>query len=401
MQMFLQFGHGMMGHTRELLGCWGGGAVVLSPRDLTGQQLQRMAQDVTRIGGEALLDPQCFSTDADHYRLVTHSYREPIIENPDEVFLGGPLTANLLAGVAELGRTLGVRRHILPCLLADVVTEDWFASVETIIEEASNHFADAPTLLTLALSSQAMLDELQVEAVLERARGWGGIAGFYVIAETPTPYLVDHPVWLANLLNLVAGLKLLEKSVLVGYCNQQMLCLGAANIDAMAAGTWLNVRAFPPSKFFSPAGEEVSRRATWYYCPHALSEYKLPFLDIALGRGVLDRMRSALDLGSAYADALFRGVPPTSVNWGEQDAFRHYLTCLHSQALSVPVDSFQSAYDHNRRLLDEARQVLAFLRQEGVFGHDREFTPILDVNESALIQLTHARGSQLRRQWHP
>ncbi len=398
MQMFLQFGHGMMAHTRELLGRWGGGGVVLSPRDLTPDQLCRMSADVAAANAEALLDPQCYSTEADHDRLVTHDYWDIIARHPNEVFLGGVPTANLLATLAQLASNLGIHRHILPAPLAATVNDDWFAACEAVIEEAPNHFEQEPVLATVALSSRALLDEIQVENTIERARNWS-VAGFYVVAETPSGYLVDNPVWLTNLLILTSGLKLLGKSVLVGYCNHQMLCLAAGNIDSIAAGTWLNVRTFAPDKFFAPVEEDISRRATWYYCPHALSEYKLPFLDLALSSGVLDQMRPDPALGSHYADPLFQGVDPTSVNWGEQDAFRHYLTCLHGQVNRIRRDSFQAAYDDNMALLDRAEGILRRLRSAGVFGQDRDFTPIVDVNRAALTRFRAARGQQLKRHW--
>jgi hypothetical protein len=93
MQMYLQFGHGMMAHTRELLSNWKGGAAILSPRDLTEAQLQRVAVDVVKSGGEPLLDPQCFSTQADHYRLTKHTYWNVVSQYPNEVYLGGVRTA--------------------------------------------------------------------------------------------------------------------------------------------------------------------------------------------------------------------------------------------------------------------------------------------------------------------
>jgi len=68
-----------------------------------------------------------------------------------------------------------------------------------VIEEAPCHFGQNPLLATVALSSDVILDEIQVENVIERARKWA-VSGFYVVAETPTAYLVDNPVWLSNLL---------------------------------------------------------------------------------------------------------------------------------------------------------------------------------------------------------
>jgi hypothetical protein len=39
MELFLQFGFGMMEHCRVLVDEWGGGTVILSPRDLNETQL--------------------------------------------------------------------------------------------------------------------------------------------------------------------------------------------------------------------------------------------------------------------------------------------------------------------------------------------------------------------------
>ena len=381
MEMYLQFGHGMMGHTRELLENWGGGGVILSPRDLTSDQLQRIATDIIKRHGEPLLDPQCFAKDADHVRLVSHDYWKIFKTSPSGAFFGGPATADLLKELATQARLLGVRQHILPGRLANPVSEDWFAFQENLIAEAPTHFGGEPILATIALSNDAMRHEDQVEA------------------ETPTAYLVDDPGWLANLLILASGLKLLGKRVIVGYCSHQMLCLAAANVDIVAAGTWLNVRAFPPEKFYAPADDDISRRTTWYYCPQALSEYRLPFLDIAQRAGILDEMRPNPSLGSSYADPLFRAATPSSVIWGEQDAFRHYLTCLHSQVAQVRKSSFDATVDEHFRLLSSAEGIIKKFRQNGVFGGDRDFKDAVDVNRSAMTTFVKARGPRLRRSW--
>jgi hypothetical protein len=399
MEMYLQFGHGMMAHTRELLRGWGGGGVVMSPRDLTSDQLARFSGQVRSLRVRTLVDPQCFSTEADHYRLVTHEYWENVVaKNPNEVYSGGAVTANLLKSLAELGRGLHVTEHILPGPIAAEVTDDWFAQIEAVLEEAPQHYGNDPTIATIALSANAMKDDVQVESVIERARKWH-VQGFYVVAEAGTSYLVDNPVWLANLLSLVAGLKLQRKTVGVGYCSHQMLCLAASKADWIAEGTWLNVRAFPPSKFFTPDEDEISRRSTWYYCPQALSEYKIPFLDLAMTAGVLDKMKPDPALGSTFANPLFSGVPPSTVSWGEQEAFRHYLTCVHSQAGRMATQSFDAAMQDSLKLLDVAEKLLKELRAAGVYGGDRDFTDYVDVNRGALTRFERARGAQMRRNW--
>jgi len=398
MQLYLQLGYGMMQHCHELLGTWKQGGVVLSPRDLTNDQLRRVAGNARSHGCEPLLDPQCFFRGADHHRLTNHSYWEAISSHATGAFMGGPGTAALLGELANTARSMGINRHILPGCLADTVSDDWFAMQECIIAEAPGHFGDDQFLATVALSASAMQHEEQVEAVVERARGWN-VSGFYVVAESPSGYLVDNPIWLANLLILVSGLKLLNKQVIVGYCSHQMLCLASAGADIIASGTWLNVRAFGPARFFEPEATDVSRRAVWYYCPQASSEYKMAFLDIAHRGGILHRMRPNPALGSIYADPLFAGAPPSSVNWTFTDAFRHYLACLCSQAAVAKQPSFDATIGELRHNLDSAESLLHLLHANGVAGQDRDFRDCVDVNRSALIVFERARGERLRRAW--
>ncbi len=398
MEMYLQYGYGMMGHTRELLSNWSGGGVILSPRDLTENQLQRVAADVLMAGGEPLLDPQCYTRDANHERLVAHQYWQVFRNNTTNALLQGPGMVELLSSIVQLAQSLGIKRYILPGLMANQVNEDWFAFEEAIISEASEHFDNEPIFATVALSASAMSDENQIEAIMDRASKWA-VDGFYVVAETPSAYLVDDPNWLANLLILTSGLKLLKKKVIVGYCSHQMLCLSAAKVDITASGTWLNVRAFPLEKFYTPEEDDISRRTTWYYCPHALSEYKLPFLDIAQRARILDHLRTDPCLGSTYADDLFSRVRPSTIGWSEQSAFRHYLTCLHSQVANSQKRTFEDTVVAHNQLLDDALKHLKKFRKYGVFGQDREFWNYIDVNRSALAIFQSARGPRLRRVW--
>ena len=129
-----------------------------------------------------------------------------------------------------------------------------------------------------------------IASLLESAPGWTS-DGFYIVCEHPNgDYLVQDPNGLANVLDLVAGLRLSGAKVIPGYCNHQMLAANLVQANAICSGTWMNVRAFPPDKFRSSYDEEIRQRATWYYCPQALSEYKIPFLDIAQRQKLLARM---------------------------------------------------------------------------------------------------------------
>ena len=397
MKLYLQFGHGMIAHCVELLDDNVAEGVILSPRDLTLKQLMDVAQNTNGANKAVLFDPQCYIRDADHVRLTQHNYWKIFKKTATNNILTSNGAAQIIAPLHAYNIALETEAVLLPGLMADAVTSDWLNLHRNIATEGVRLITDRPVFSTIALSTDATADESQIEAIVEEAARWN-VSGFYVVAQAEK-YLVEDINWLANLLILTSGLKLLGKKVIVGYSNHQSLCLAAANVDAIASGTWLNVRAFDPSKFYIPDEDDVSRRTTWYYCPQALSEYKIVFLDAARRTGILDTLRPPAALGSSFADPLFAGAAPTSVNWGEQSAFRHYLTCLNGQVLRASKNSFDETVNQHRGLLDEAESNLKKLRAGGVLGGDRDFSQILDINRSAISMLTHARGAQLRRMW--
>lgn len=204
---------------------------------------------------------------------------------------------------------------------------------------------------------------------------------------------------MANLLDLVAGLRLKGKRVIVGYCNHQMLALASAGASAIASGTWMNVRSFPPQKFRAQYDDEIKQRAIWFYSPVALSEYKLPFLDIALKQGVLDDLRTPGSFGSSYADPLFSGAQPTAVRWSEQSAFRHYLQCLRAQVAGARKTTFEETVAEHERILSAAENLLSKLQGAAVRGQLRDFKECIDVNRAALGVLTASRAPMLKRNW--
>ena len=398
MKMYLQVGWGMMGLCRDLLKLWKGAGAILSPRDLTHVQITRLGKSVSSLGGEALIDPQCYIHASDHDRLTNHEYWQEYASNSTFNMNGSLGWGGVLGKLAELASESSVKRHILPGLLAKPVSDDWFDIQSAIIEEAPAHFGGEPLIATIALSIDAVRDENQLEAVIERAEKWD-VDGFYVVVESPSSYLVEDPVWLGNVLSLCSGLRLTGKSVLVGYCNHQMLCLASANVDVIASGTWKNVRSFGTERFNQRAPDDIARRTLWYYSPIGLSEFKIPFMDVAKTRGVLASMQAPTSLGSMFSKSLFSGAQPSSVDWREPDAFRHYLTCLRNQVLAARKPSFKSTVDFHRTVLDDAENLLLQLRSCGVFAGDRGFWKCLDTNRSALISLENTRGGRLKRNW--
>jgi hypothetical protein len=161
----------------------------------------------------------------------------------------------------------------------------------------------------------------------------------------------------------------------------------------------MNVRSFPPEKFRKQYDDEIKKRTTWYYCPQALSEYRIPFLDVARQQGVLDLMQTDPSLGSTHTDILFAGPQPSTVTFTEQSAFRHYLRCLRSQSAAARRPSFDATLTAHRQALDAAETLLLQLRGVGVTAGQRDFQDMLDANRAALSILSSSRGAMLRRRW--
>ena len=397
MELYLQFGYGMMEHCRHLVERWNGGTVILSPRDLESEQIERLGSEIIARGGSVLVDPQFYDPRATHHRLVTHDYWPRDFDT--SMLSGGAVLVDLLRRLLTLNTSACAERFIVPGLYGNRVDDNWLAAQDTVIGEAARVITDRPLIATLCLSGESLRFEEQIEIVLNAAESWQ-VEGIYLVPEHPaTQYLVDDPMWLGNLLVLCAGLKLQGKNVFVGYCSHQMLCLAIARVDAIASGTWLNVRSFTPDKFQEADSEDVSRRATWYYCPQALSEFKVPFLDMAYRSGGLASLRSDASLESDYADVLFLGAQPTSTDYSEQQAHRHYLQCLHGQCLLAAGVSYRETHDTHLATLDSCETMLNQLHRQGVRGQDRDFLDIIDVNRSALTALESARGFVLERTW--
>lgn len=399
-ELYLQFGYGMMGHCRSLIGQWGGGTAILSPRDLNGEQLVRLAGSITKLpNGRVLLDPQFYLPHSDHERLCSHEYWPKTYQTNEFWQGGGQALTNLTMKLTQLNQQLDCTEFILPGLHADSINDDWLATQEAVLEEATARTQGLRLLSTIALSADAARNQDQIALLLERSEAWKP-HGYYVVCEHPNGnYLVDDPNWLANVLDLAAGFKLRGAKVILGYCNHQMLIAATTKTDAIASGTWMNVRSFPPDKFRVAYDEEIKQRTTWYYCPQALSEYKIPFLDIANRQDVLNLMASPAELDGGFATPLFSGAQPTAVGFTEQAAFRHYLHCLRAQTADAVKPTFDETVAHHQGLLTAAQNLLGTLQTVGVRGQLRDFTEIVDVNSAALAVLLSTRGAMLRRRW--
>jgi len=160
----------------------------------------------------------------------------------------------------------------------------------------------------------------------------------------------------------------------------------------------MNVRSFPPDKFRQSYEDEIKQRATWFYCPQSLSEYKIPTLDLAHRQKILVQLQPKGNLDNPYIAPLLQVRSHHRSAFTEQAAFRHYLHCLHLQADSSVRPSFDDTVAAHIDLLDDAEALLKNLSTAGILGQQRDFETLLILTEGPLRPLLHA-SPILRHRW--
>lgn len=400
MELFLQFGYGMKALTLDLAKKWDGASVILSPRDMTPKQLETWSREFSKARVTCYLDPQCYCPREKLNRLIQYSYWDNRLNT--HLQAQASIIDQRLCEIKSYNDVANTRAYILPSILNEY-NDSWkdrfFLQSRQLIESAHKVMNDKPIFATIAFPKDFLIqNEDIIESILQYILSWD-VDGYYVIAEAMDhKYLIDNPVWLFNVLHICAALKLAGKKVIYGYGNHQMLPLALLKVDALASGTWMNVRSFT-NRFITV--DEQRRKSTWVYYPEALSEYKLVFLDWAFTNNQLMSMKSK---DKAFWDEgitkLFQGnVTPSSTGFNETDAFKHYLCCLRHQVEILNKPSYQETYSSYEMILNTAEREIERLEKAGVYGQVRSFGNFIDVNRAVINRLNKDYGFSLNMAW--
>jgi hypothetical protein len=278
MKFYIQMGHGMESMCRELSSLWNGATVILSPLNIIEKKLPIFVQSIKNLNGQVLLDPQIYTPRKYHKNLQKYSYWP----QTDITNIEHGECKEVLKSLNQINDIIQTESFILPSSTTGRIDDLWNKLQISISDQAKKIIKDKKLIHTIALRSDVLSDEIQIEKIIQYSNQWD-VQGIYIVCEHPkSNYLVDIPIWIANLLMLVAGIKRQGKTVIVGYSSHQMLCLALAKCDAVASGHYLNLRWFKSDRFeTNENSDEKSRRSTWYYCPQAFSEYKIAYLDVA------------------------------------------------------------------------------------------------------------------------
>lgn len=401
MELFLQFGYGMKSLTLDLSKKWDSTSVILSPRDMTPAQLTTWSAEFHKAGIKCYFDPQSYCPKSELKRLSQYSYWDNSLNT--NLQQGSTIIDQRIQEIKKYNDIAKSEAYILPSVLNDYNSQwaDRFVfQTKRFIDSGHKFMGDKPLLATLALPKGFLIqNEDTIEPVLQDILDLD-VDGFYVIAEAlERKYLIDNPMWISNVLHICATLKISNKKVIFGYGNHQLLPLALLKVDAMASGTWLNVRSFT-NRFIDV--DEQKRKSTWVYYPEALSEYKLSFMDWAFNHGYLASMRSKdKDFLDENINKIFQSsVPPSATGFNETDAFKHYLCCLRHQVSLLNRPSYRETFESYEMLLTTAEREIERLEKGGVYAQARSFRDVIDVNRAALTQLEKSHGFALKMLWN-
>ena len=384
----------------DLAKIWGGLTTILSPRDMTPEQLTRWSKDFRKNNIKCLFDPQCYCPKSKLKKLSQYTYWDSNLNTKMQA--EDSFVDNIIKSIKHYNDIANTTDFIIPNILQEYNEDwakDWCSRSKMFIDSARKIIKNKPLYMTLSFPKGFLLQsENIIEPVLLSILEWD-VQGFYIIAETPDKqYLVNNPIWLSNVFQICASIKLAGKKVIFGYGNHQLLSLSLMNIDALASGTWLNVRSFT-NRFIDT--DEQKRRSTWIYHPPALSEYTMAFMDAAYDDGYLDSMKpkNIVFLNDNIKKIYDKIIQPSLTGFNETDAFKHYLSCLKHQISLLNKSSYKEVLASNEVMLNTAEVEIARLEKGGIYAQTRSFRDILDINRSAIKRLDKSRGFALGMSW--
>lgn len=398
MELYLQFAWGMKKIVLELSKDWGGATTILSPRDISPKQLETWNKELKKANVKTLFDPQCYYPKCNHKGLIQYEYWDSSFAT--KMMRSSSFEDELIRSILNYNNISETSEFIIPSNML-IYDEKWLGrwekNAERLINASRKIVKDRKIILTLSIPDSVLLQkEDEVEKIIELTEKMD-VDGYYIVAHPPQDkYLIDTPMWLINMIQLCAGLKLQGRKVIMGYGNHQFLCLTATGIDAMATGTYLNVRRFT-NKF--EEDDTIMRKSVWYYYPAALSEYKMGFLDTAYNNGVLQQMKPTKEMDNGYVDLLFSGALPSTTAFKEPMAFKHYLNCVKVQMGLLMKKTYRETIIANEVLLENAIRRIEYMEKNGIYAQARSFKDMVDVNRSALQRLDKNRGFQLQQEW--
>lgn len=396
MELYLQMGHGMEKMCLDLLSDWGNGTVIFSPVNVRRDKLKQLSQKYRNAGGKVLFDPQMYYPKDGADKLKQYDYW------PSEtVTISDYLVKrNICSEIYKINTEVDAEMIILP---GQEMDKDTFSSGIEWHRASAEYFRDhteKPIIATLCLYTEVLRSSDTIEQLVALLANLD-VDGYYIVARSSNEeYIISDTNWMIGLTKLITCLKLMNKYVLLGYTNHQGLISAISHIDAIASGNFMNTRQFVPDRFRSKKSDLDRRKSNWYFHPYAITEYKADLLDVAYSRHYLDSFAPLGEFRNAYSKMLFDGAMPSSTNYNEPNAFKHYLHCMKVLCNSLTLNTYDDTKEYFNFLLDNAENKIQFYKTKGLRSQNRDFGAGIEALRIASVSVDEDYGFRLRIDWN-
>ncbi len=399
MKFGIQMGYGLQQASIDLTRKWGGGAVVVTPRVFRFQNgvpiessIIKYCKRISKYASEVFFDPMLYIGKDQIRQVANAKYSQRVNGTNADGYL------NAIPEILALNEECNTSATILPSWTIGVCDNEWALYQERSSHVAKQQNAERRVFVTLSLSSDLLKQVETIDWIAENSDRWHSDGAFLALEHPNNDYLTHEPLWLLNVLCLIASLKRTGKEVMIGYGSHQLLFSALAKCDYLCCGNFLNVRRFHTEDFRQSREEARGHRATWYYVPQALSEFKVPSLDLAHAMGVLQSLKPPYE--DTYANMLFAGAIPSSTAYNEGMSFKHYLNSLYWQSEQLTLRDYDETFYACQSLIRTAETLVDGLRQVGVHDRDRNFSQASQACSQAISAFNTKMGFVMRNAWH-
>ena len=382
----LQQGWGMLSSISEFLNSHNNSGVVLSPRICEREQLERYLPVYTSIpNSELFFDPHFYEPRTDLERILSYPY----FENFDFETRSFNTTEFCNQVIDYQTKDLNLKNIILPGRYTNSLSDSWLVMQHKFAEIGNGYRSNHKVYSSVAIGPDIILNSDNFNTVIDELINYP-VDGIYLVYEHPSNEFLINEEFVYVLLNAILSISLSNKKILLGYGNHQSLIFFASGIDHLASGNYRNVRGFDHLNSTDRDNENL-RKGIWYFDGNTFGEYKIPALGLAFRRNLRDHFGPVTN----YNSNLLSSSNPTSVPWGESDAFTNYLDLmfLYSSGLSnIPKKqraNYLKEFFNLRRTANEA-----LIQERFNFG-DRGFNNYVNSTIDALDAFILDRGSDI------
>jgi len=309
------------------------------------------------IRRSAIFDPQFFLPNSSEGKLPTYAFFPHVIaEGFSTTEWSNSLQSRCAESCLQFQQECDFKYLIIPSRFYEGMPSDFIDNqdrsfVRPFIESARRLRPTKPLLLQLILTDQMIKDERYRTELLNWITSYSEIQGVYLIYHVHNRHKqIEDVDFLVSLLGFCTALKLVDMTVVVGYCNTEALLLTCTGCDVVTIGSYENLRMFNTTAFEDNEEKKIRGPNARVYIPKLLQWVEHPYI------GAIKRVVRNIDQyieDNSHRVAMFS--PTYNWHFTKPDPYKHYFITFTRQLQRLCSNSGDARVG---ALLAECRQAI-------------------------------------------